>query len=69
MSEQSRISDERLAELIEYWQDWDASQISEHRQIAEALRELAALRRAHREIICRRCGHREQLGEVPNADF
>ncbi len=65
----TRITDERLAELLEYWEEYEDSPLAEDREVAAALRELQQLRACHREVICRRCGLRDRLGEVPNADF
>lgn len=71
----TRITDERLAELADMSQNVADVLVSRNLQvgaypdIAAALRELQQLRTCHREVICRRCGLRDQLGEVPNADF
>jgi hypothetical protein len=67
-----------LPELIAAWQQEaqvarqfgrsdDYPRICE--QAVEALRELQQLRVQHREIICRSCYLREQLGQPAPADF
>lgn len=72
MSEQ--ITDERLAELEAAFQfgalnDSPGKAQRLHEDTAAALRELQQLRASHREIICRQCGLREQLGQVGPAEF
>ena len=74
MSDIPPITDERLAKMIadqEQFSAWtdDPDDQRDALEIVIALRELQQLRTCHREVICRRCGLRDQLGEVPNADF
>lgn len=64
MSEQ-RISDERLACLLRHFESPHGLKMQSDTDTAAALRELAALRKAHREIICRQCGRREQPERCP----
>lgn len=61
------ITDERLAELIKIHDGrWIFDGQSD---TAAALRELQQLRAQHREIICKRCLLREQLGQSISVDF
>lgn len=63
------ISHERLARLIEYFDQYAVNEVDEtiREESLGALRELQQLRTCHREVICRRYGLRDQLRTAPES--